>query len=250
MPWDLENCHHHLLLQRRRELSDMKIFWLEKCGNEEDRLLYTEETRFETEPCEQFPDHAKRQRRTRPLRVIAPIRPLANFQWTPFSEAIADPTVRSAFMRAGLSGIDFRRVETYTTAGDHFGQELYELIVTGWGGVAPAESGVKVIEECPHCHRRVFSRYTSPKLLFNVDEWDGSDVFIIWPLPRFIFVVEEVKNLIEANGFSGVRARPLSELPQHPLIRTLTPGNIFDWLPDDRARPSSADIERRFNPTI
>jgi hypothetical protein len=32
--------------------------------------------------------------------------------------------------------------------------------------------------------------------------WDGSDFFMVWPLPRFIFVTEKAKNVVERAGLS------------------------------------------------
>lgn len=222
-----------------------QIFWLESAVRENDRLSDGPGMRFETELCPGDPEHTKRQRRLRPLRLIAPVRPITDFQWSQYDECIVTARVKAVFVEEAVSGVEFRKIETFTTAGDRFAtQELYELVVSGWGGMAPASSGVKVIEECPYCDRRVFSRYTNPVRLFDLERWDGSDVFLIWPLPRYILTLGRVKDLIAKNRFTGVRIRSLAELPMNPLIDTLTPGSVADWFDDERAEELSNEVEQ------
>lgn len=221
-----------------------QIFWLQPAVKEDDRLGDGPGMRFETESCSSNPEHLVRQRRLRPLRLIAPVRPLTDFQWTQYDECVVNARVKAAFTEAEISGVTFRKVESFTTAGDRFNtHELHELVVTGWGGMARENSGVKVIEECPYCHRRVFSCFTSPGQMFDLERWDGSDVFLIWPLPRYILAIGKVRDLIATNRFSGVRVRSITDLPMNPLIDTLTPGSLADWFEADRADELAIEVD-------
>lgn len=221
-----------------------QVFLLESAVKENDRLSYRPDMSFETEPCKADPKHARHQRRSRPLRVIAPVRPRSDFQWTHYNDCIVSARVKAVMVESAISGVAFREVETFTTAGDRFAtHELYELVVTGWGGMAPASSGVTVIEECPFCRRRVFSRFTDPGRMFDLERWDGTDIFLIWPLPKFIFAMGSVRDLLARNGFSGVGICPITTVPMHPLITTLTPGSIADWFDGARVQELSRAVE-------
>lgn len=210
---------------------------------ENDKLRHGPGMAFEVQLCQANPDHASRQRRPQPLAVVAPVRPRTDFQWTHYGECVVHAGVKEAFESAELSGVRFSPVLTYTTTGDQFGSELFELSATGWGGVAPSESGVRVVEACESCGRRVFSRYTSPAQVFDLEQWDGSDVFVVWPLPRYLITIGRVRDVILKHRFSGVRISPLTQLPQDPLVTTLSPGNIEDWFSRERAVSLNAEIE-------
>jgi len=211
------------------------IFWLESTVGEDDLMEYFQETAFDYELCKQNPEHARRNRPKRPLEIIAPIRPLTDFQWTVFGDCIVTSTVKASFETAQLSGAEFRTVKCYSSSGLPFEQELFELRVIGWGGMAAPSSGVHVIRECKYCGRRVYSGYTNPADLFDFDGWDGTDLFVIWPLPRYIMILPSVKSWIIENGFSGVVPRELSRLPK-VVAGTLTPGSLDDWFDDDKVR--------------
>jgi hypothetical protein len=221
------------------------IYWLEPLAKEDERLEYTDDMVIKMTPCPRNPEHAMSMRRTNPLRVQAPLRPWADVLWTFSSDCLITTPVKNALIEAGVTGIAFGSVETFTTKGDRFETyELHELKITGWGGMAPASSGVRVIEECPHCHRRVFSRFTNPVDLFDIERWDGSDVFIIWPLPRYIMLVGSVRNILLKNRFSGLRLRPIADLPMDALVNTLTPGQPADWFESGRVRDVEREVEQ------
>jgi hypothetical protein len=210
-----------------------KIFWLTSNVRFEDKLAYSSEMRLETELCSRRPEHAARARWTRPLKVISPIQPMTDFEWTVYGDIIVNSEIAESFRNAKFSGVQFSPSEFYTSTETPFGRSSFELRVTGWGGRAPVESGIREIERCPYCKNTVFSGYTHPERLFNIDGWDGSDMFLIWPLPRYIMVTGRVRDFISDAKYTGVRFRKLTELP--PVVAgTLTPGNLHNWFDDDR----------------
>jgi hypothetical protein len=145
-----------------------QIFVLVPDTKEDDWLLYVKGVRFENQRCKLDSQHSSRNKRADPLEFIAPIRPLYDFRWTPYREAVVTAEVVRTFQRESVSGVKFIPVRTQTTLGGPYYQELYEMRVVGWGGVASAKSGIQIKEECPFCNRRVFRRYESPAQLFNV----------------------------------------------------------------------------------
>src|SRR5439155_13113173 len=83
--------------------------------------------------------------------------------------------------------------------------KLRELVIVGWAGVAPPESGIRVIETCSSCGLLHYSCFDNSLRLINESQWDGTDFFMVWPLPRFIFVTDRVKKTIEEKGWRGAR---------------------------------------------
>jgi hypothetical protein len=206
----------------------MSVFWLKPEGRFDDRLSYGNGMNFDVRLCRGNPDHSERQIRPNPLRLEFRGARMADFMWTVYGEPIVTEEVVAAFRGAGITGCEFSLVELQNTLGDAVASDLYEMRSIGWGGMAAKASGIRVLEECPFCKRRVFSGYSNAGELFDLDAWDGSDVFTIWPLPRYLLSVEAVKQLLAKHRFTGIAAVPLCELPK-PIAGTLTPGNVRDW---------------------
>jgi hypothetical protein len=220
-----------------------RIYWLDPSVREEDRLRYGSGMKFETELCRGNPNHTERQTRPHQLRLIVPSPPLTDFQWTPYEEAIVSSNVVTVFQASGLIGYEFRKIQALNTMGEPTNRELYEMRITGWGGTARRQSGVRVLEECGFCKRRVFSGCTNPNQLFNFEDWDGSDLFMIWPLPRYIMASGAAREVIVHHRFTGVTVKPLEKLPV-PIAGTLTPGNLRDWLDGDRVGEAEREVEK------
>jgi len=74
--------------------------------------------------------------------------------------------------------------------------EYRELVVTGWGGVASPESGLKPIERCLDCHYVRYGFLPHPEKLMDWSQWTGEDFFVIWPLPGLILITGRVAELL------------------------------------------------------
>jgi hypothetical protein len=108
--------------------------------------------------------------------------------------------------------------------------------------MAPPSSGIRLIEECKSCDHKVYSIYSNPSLIFDQSKWDGSDFFMVWPLPRYIFVTDRVRQSIVDAGFRGAKFQKLSDL-KTGLSDTLTPGRLSDWMPLERAKSLGDALE-------
>ncbi len=64
-------------------------------------------------------------------------------------------------------------------------RDYRELLVTGWGGVARRESGIRLKSECPYCGSRTYTPCENPDDVLDEAQWDGSDLFRIWPMPHY-----------------------------------------------------------------
>ncbi|HXG59893.1 MAG TPA: hypothetical protein VNO22_00835 [Planctomycetota bacterium] len=64
-------------------------------------------------------------------------------------------------------------------------------------------------------------------------QWDGSDFFMIWPMPRYIFITEKVARLIQDEGWVGARIYPMEELKP---CEGFAPGKRSYSMPEERAQ--------------
>jgi hypothetical protein len=60
--------------------------------------------------------------------------------------------------------------------------------VTGWAGIASPESGIRLVEVCAGCGMRKYSGVERHDKLIDWEQWSGDDLFIVWPLPKFILI--------------------------------------------------------------
>jgi hypothetical protein len=66
---------------------------------------------------------------------------------------------------------------------------------------------------------------------------DGSDFFMVWPIPKFVFVTEAVADCVRDYQLTGVaRERSHEYEPGRAVTGTLTPGRLSYWMPESRAR--------------
>jgi hypothetical protein len=213
----------------------------------DDQFCYLKKTQMEREVCPGDPSHAKRQRWGRPLQILGSIVPITDIECTVFNDLLVGPEIVSALKAAHFSGIDFTPVELFSTTEIPISREVYELKVTGWGGQAPPESGIKVKEECPYCGRQVFTGITNSRMLFDIDGWDGSDFFIIWPMPKYIIVTAKVRDFFLERAYSGVAFHTLDKLCSSRFhnLQTFSPGNLADWF--DRNKLVELNFRARGN---
>jgi hypothetical protein len=71
--------------------------------------------------------------------------------------------------------------------------------------------------------------------LIDAAEWDGSDLFIVWPLPLYRFISERLAGILRTERSSGIKLIPASDIP-FERGSLATPGRLLDWMPESRAR--------------
>ena len=188
--------------------------------------------------CPMKEGHRRGGKRLTDLTVALRGRGVEDFVWTWHSECLIQDHVLDFFHTSGFSGFDVKPVKAkFKRAANDDPPRLWELIVTGWAGMASAESGIKLTEECRGCGLLVYSGWTDSSKLIDVSQWDGSDFFIVWPMPKFIFVTDRVaRATIRDLRFSkrGLFAAPADlRLGMVPFIG---PGRLSYRMPEDRAR--------------
>jgi hypothetical protein len=205
--------------------------------------------------------HQRAGKRIGRLRIDLPSSNIPHFITTFLSDWIITNEVAKLFKKAGFTGYELKPV-TVAKIHKYYKEKdivlrnahpvllekvirdrkpkpvpkLWELLVRGWGGMAPPESGIKLIESCEGCGHLVYSTFKDASKLIDVSKWDGSDFFMVWPLPRFIFVTERVADLIKKNKLKGVKLIPVVQLSDEDnSLGKLSPGRLSRWMPEKRA---------------
>lgn len=199
------------------------------------------EVRIETIRCDENSGHQRGGKRIGHLSVDLPEARLDDFLWTWYSDCLIQERVEKIFRRVGITGYELRPARLYSRDKPVLKPAFQELIVTGWAGVARRESGIKLISECRSCGHRVYSCFTDPAQLIDWSQWDGSDFFMVWPLPRFIFATSRAVSILRDEEFSGLALEAIQNLKCGP--DTLTPGGLLYWMPEDRARQVARGLD-------
>lgn len=191
--------------------------------------------RSERYVCPANPAHTFSGKRLGDLHLLLPNAELQDFAWSWYSDCLIQDKVLRELNLQGFTGFEARAVHVrWEQASDRPLPKLWEIQVTGWGGIAPPESGITLVEKCEVCGRRVYTPFTDPKYLVDEQQWDGTDFFMVWPLSRF-FVTDRVASFVRGKGFTGVEILALPEMcfPKH--VKFLGPLPLRLQLPEDRA---------------
>jgi len=136
----------------------------------------------------------------------------------------------------GTRGFEAKPVRAVTKKSREPVSNLWELAITGWGGVAPAESGVVEVEgPCPTCGQRTYTPFTDPSKLIDRTRWDGSDIFVVWPFPVSPFLTEALAKDLRSRKFAGIRFLPLADVPC-PSPGPVRAARLSHWFSEERAR--------------
>ena len=187
--------------------------------------------------------HQRAGKRMAILSIALPRYPIQDFVWTWGSTCLLRDSALEVFKNNGFTGFEVKRVKAKFKRPNGEPPRLWELVVTGWAGVAPPESGIRLVESCAACGDLEYSAWTSPDMLINSSQWDGSDFFMVWPLPVHIFVTERVTQVIRDNKFSGGVLKPSRDLVFPTcVIPSLSPGRLSYWMPEERAHELGDDL--------
>jgi Protein of unknown function (Gmx_para_CXXCG) len=168
------------------------------------------------------------------LYLLSPTPPLLDVDWTWDSECVVRDDILRAFTAERFTGFQARPVHIRKQLSDDKTVPLlWEIQVSGWAGMARPESGIRRIERCAICGRQTYTGFSDPDLLVDETQWDGSDLFMVWPMPRYIFVTERVAAFIRSNELTGVET---IELYQMQPSKGFTPLPLRLRMPEARAR--------------
>ena len=196
---------------------------------------WADSVEVESIACPTHQGHRRAGRRVSQLAITLPDAEIADFVWTWAGELLVAEHVVSGLLSARITGFDVHPVSVRLRRTGVTPPEVFELRVTGWGGVAPSESGVVLdrTKSCADCGLLIYTAFTDPAKLVSESRWDGSDVFLVWPLPKYVFVTKRVVELIKTKGWKGVSIQRLEDLKS--ATTELSPGRLSFYMPSGRA---------------
>jgi len=215
----------------------MRFWHLDIPPDDRLRASYHDSVDFATITCPVNPLHQRAGARLSDLSVELPRR-IGNFVWTWYHDLLVDERVLQVFERARVTGFITRPIHVQRPSvalGSH--GQLRELVVTGWAGLANPASGIHLdtSASCSACGHLVYSRPTNAARIIDEKAWDGSDFFMVWPLPRYLFVTDRVAGLIRSDGLTGAVLHEARELGHRRWPGGFAPGRLSRWMPRERA---------------
>lgn len=215
----------------------MSTFWVLSPGSDAKLAEWSSEVEVEEVRCPVSPGHQRAGKRTTDLSVVLPSSAVQDFVWTWNADLLVRREVVSVFEAEGVTGFSTHPAMARFARGPGAAPApiLSEFVVTGWGGVASPLSGISLDGKlsCPACGLLVYTGLTNPANLIDERQWDGSDVFIAWPLPKFIIVTDRVADVIKRHELTGAQLEKLEAI--RVSAPTLSPGRLSYRMPEPRA---------------
>lgn len=183
--------------------------------------------------CPIFPGH-RRAVRLSPLEMIVPCEVPPDVIFTCMSDCLIQDKVKHIFREENLTGFTTRPAKARVQR-TKMPLAVSQLIITGWAGMAPSASGIREVERCVGCGYLRYSGIEEPRELIDPRNWDGSDFFMIWPLPKYYFVTERVVEVFKKHGLTGAEFSRNFPDPSEKVISGYSPGRLSYHMPADRA---------------
>ena len=143
-------------------------------------------------------------------------------------------SVVEEFEKRGITGYRLKPAKVRFRNGS-VSNEYSGLVVTGWAGVAPAESGIELLEGC-ECGYKKYSSLKHPEHLIDWAQWTGEDFFMVWPLPNYLMITKRVAEaLSELKVKSYSLESMLSPPPSCGRDWGFSAGALSEYLPYDVA---------------
>jgi hypothetical protein len=169
-------------------------------------------------------------------------RGLKAFTWTSGFEPLISRKILQLFAEQRVTGFEAKPIKVLLPEDIELPPppDVYQLVVTGWGGLASPAAGVSLMHSCSTCGHRQYS-IAEPSQLIDVTAWDGSDLFFVWPLPKYLFASDRLADILRSEKVSGLELVPAPDIP-FDKGGTAGPGLLSDHMPAHRAR----DLDQRF----
>jgi hypothetical protein len=197
---------------------------------------------YERITCPEDPGSLRLGRAVGGLTVRVDPRGLKGFTWTSDFVPLISRKMLQLFAEQRVTGFEAKPIKVLFPEDVELPPppDLYQLVVTGWGGLAAPAAGVTLMHSCSTCAFRQYS-IAEPSQLIDAAAWDGSDLFLVWPLPNFLFASDRLANILQREKISGLEFIPAPNINVEKGA-TASPGFLSECMPADRAR----ELDQRF----
>jgi hypothetical protein len=110
---------------------------------------------------------------------------------------------------------------------------LWQLHITGFAGFASSGASIEVARYCAEHRAATYNVSGTFHEMIDLQKWDGSDIFTIWPYPLIYIATSRFKTFICKQGLTGVKF--LSVLEEE-LVGKASPGLPQQWLSPESVR--------------
>jgi hypothetical protein len=148
--------------------------------------------------------------------------------WAQFGELLVNERVIEILKRSNITGFMAKPVQMAE------GDKMYWITATGWAGMAAKKSRIyraEYHEDCGYVHYKVRGH---PDELIDSSTWDGSDIFMVWPMPLFHFATKRVAEILTSNNVTGLVC--VHELCALRASDGFGPGRLSDYMDANLAR--------------
>jgi hypothetical protein len=167
-------------------------------------------------------------------------RQFADIIWAGFWTClISDPVLR-LFQTEGVTGFDAYPADARLMFPHEPNEATYwQISVSGWGGFVHPDSGIHQVFDPTRAGKLLYSPCTNPETIIDTSQWDGSDFFIVWPLPMYWWISPKVVGLLEKHRLKRYEMAPPADLRfGSPVADNIgfMPGRLRHYFEDERAR--------------
>jgi hypothetical protein len=176
---------------------------------------------------------------TRPFKCAVRRSQMADILWAGGHVCLISNRVKELFLSAKLTGYDLRPGDVRLMFPHDPNDAVYwQLILTGWGGIASPRSGIHRIDDPEGAGRLTYTPCLNPAAIIDASQWDGSDFFFVWPLPNFWWVTPRVADLLHEHKLKRFRLVPPSELKFGIQVGEVgfSPGRLRHYFTEERAK--------------
>lgn len=192
----------------------MKFYKLSK-DLEYKYIDYAENTDWESITCPKYPGHQHAGNRFGNLEIKLHDERKRDFYWTFLSELVISDHLASLLKANEVTGYELKPVKIINKKRE----DLYwEFIPKGNGGDS---DNYKLVYACEFCDHKYYRDVDEPegekftklkRVIVNKNNWDGSDVFTVNGLIRYILITERLKDIIVENKLKGAIIVPVEDL--------------------------------------
>lgn len=166
---------------------------------------YGDTVDWETIQCPVYSGHQRAGQRIGNLEINLKGPIDREFFWTILSELIVTENFIGLLNENGFTGFETRSASIVNKKSDI---QFFEFIPVGKAGPA---TNMELVSRCEYCGAEKYrelnhqgDKFTPlQKVVFNKEMWDGSDIFTVTPLYRYILITERVKEMIIKNKLRG-----------------------------------------------
>jgi hypothetical protein len=161
-----------------------------------------------------------KKKQIRSLRVELYGSSITDFIWCDSDEIIISESLKNLFMKSDLGGLDFRqidvvawwRVDPATSEMVDWGNyesppPLFQMVILGKGGSILPQNKVHVKSACNVCGVISYEPLQNG-ISVDVNQWDGSDFFVMDEFPGYVLMTERALNFLDENRVRNFIATP------------------------------------------